>query len=147
MKNDVFDPIEVEWDGREYRIPPHKVMGAIHRVERYITFPEIVEYAERSAIPMGALSSAYAAVLRYAGAKVTDAEVYESLIQTDDPDEIMEFVQNLLAMMLPKSARRKIEKAQEEGVSEEDETKASESTSGNSKGGEPASSKKRSKRS
>lgn len=137
----VFDPVVLVWDGREFEIPARRVMGAIHRVERHITFNEMQDYAERETAPLGILASAYASVLRYAGCKVTDEQVYEGMFE--DGESVMmviNAVNNLLMMMLPAKARNRAMKALEEG--EEEKTEAE---TGNSEGATLDSSKKHSK--
>jgi hypothetical protein len=87
-------------------------MGAIARIEDVITLAELQNYSIRGAAPIGKLSMAYAAVLRYAGARVTDEEVYEKSFVGDREQEAMIMaIMNLMKMMLPASARAKMEAA------------------------------------
>lgn len=133
-KGSVFEPIELSWDGQEFSVPAHKVMGAIHKVEAFITIDKLAQYAEEASAPLGKLASSYAAVLRYAGAVVSDEEVYEGMF-TDATSQ--ELIQNallgILMMMLPISARKKYEQAAAEGQEVDDEQIKKESPSGSSK--------------
>lgn len=107
----IFTPIELDWNGKTITVRPHKVMGLISAIEDVITFPELQAYAVRGAAPVGKLSMAYARVLRYAGVRVTDEEVYaKSFSGSEEEQEAMgRAIQNLLFMMMPPEARAKVE--------------------------------------
>lgn len=102
-----FDDIALDWDGKTYTIPANKVMGAIARIEDVMTLGELLAYVERETAPFGKISAAYAAVLRYAGCRVTDDDVYAGIFAADKkPAEVQTIVitslTTLLAMMMPK---------------------------------------------
>lgn len=104
-----FQPIILEHEGEEYTVEPNRVMGLIDTVEEHITLGEIVEdQSRRKTIRFGKLSQAYASALRYAGAKVTDEEVYLSLMPQSGPGgadamkaRSVEIVTALLQLMVP----------------------------------------------
>lgn len=101
----VFDDIRLHWQGRDYVIRSNRVMGAIARIEDHLTIAELQQYSERNTAPLAKIAMAYGAVLRYAGARVDDDEVYEGLFAADDSSEvIMASLQTLLTMMVPPSA-------------------------------------------
>lgn len=101
----VFDDIRLHWQGRDYVIRSNRVMGAIARIEDSLTIAELQQYSERNTAPLAKIAMAYGAVLRYAGARVDDDEVYEGLFAADDSSEvIMASLQTLLTMMVPPSA-------------------------------------------
>lgn len=104
----VFEDIKLEWRGEPYVIPANRVLGAIARVEEFFTLGELTRDArDRNSVPMSKLASAYGAVLRYAGASVTNEEVYEELFQKTSAPLITSAIQGLLMMMIPPSALRR----------------------------------------
>lgn len=103
----IFEDIKIEWDGDEYVVPSNRVMGAIARVEEFVTLKELSEFSQK---PEGAkyakLSQAYGTLLRYAGAKVEDEEVYEAMFPKNSADEdfrarLYAALGGLLKTMLP----------------------------------------------
>jgi hypothetical protein len=111
----VFSDIELVWAGNVHTIRSHKVMGAIARIEDIITMPELRAFAGRGTAPVAKLCSAYATVLRYAGARVTDEEVYEVAFSGEQEQEaVIHGVLNLMKMMVPASARARLEAAMAE---------------------------------
>ena len=100
----VFEDVNLAWKGREYKIESTKVMGAIAKIEEVITLKELGEYANRGDAPMAKLAMAFASVLRYAGAKVGDDEVYAGMFSGESGASVMESLSSLLAMMIPPNA-------------------------------------------
>lgn len=142
----VFQPLELEWQGQVYTVPAHRVMGAICRIEEVITLSELQQYAARSGAPIAKLSMAYGSVLRYAGAKVTDDEVYEQAFSLDPEAAVMAAVMNIMQLMLPPSARARIEQDAVKDIQQIDDIPQIEASSlGNGRAGK-ASSRKPSKR-
>jgi hypothetical protein len=131
-----FSDIELEWGSRIYTIKSHRVMGAIARIEDIITLPELKTYQERRAAPLGKLSMAYGAVLRYAGVNVRDDEVYETVFSGTASNHVIVAIMNIMQMMIPKSALAQLDAA---------DPKSSENDLGNSGATAAASSKKRTK--
>lgn len=104
-----FDDVVLTWAGIDYTIPATKMMGAIARIEDHVTLPELRNYGERGAVPLSRLASAFASVLRYAGAKLTDEDVYAEMFKGEAQQAAMAISVNILiAMMVPKSARGKL---------------------------------------
>ena len=62
-----FDDVTLNWGGRDYTIPANRMMGAIARIEDVVTLVELNAYFGRDAVPLGKISMAFGAVLRYAG--------------------------------------------------------------------------------
>ena len=136
-----FTDIELAWGGTIYTIRGQRVMGALSRIEDVITMPELQAYSARGTYPLAKLCSAYAAVLKYAGARVSDEDIYEMAFSGEAEQEaVIMGVMNLMKMMVPASARAKMEAAMSEVGSTE------EPDSGNSQPAEAASSKKPTKR-
>ena len=105
-----FQNIILDHKDVEYVVDASKVMGLIDTVEEHITLGEIVQdQSARKTLRFGKLSQAYAAALRYAGAKVTDEEIYLSLLPQgkgpEDADAMrrrsVEIVTALLQLMIP----------------------------------------------
>jgi hypothetical protein len=104
----VFDDIRLNWKGQDYVIPSDAMLGAIARIEQHITMVELQDYTERGTAPLARLSQAYGAVLRFAGAKVADDEVYAGIYRGgEETRKAVLSLQVLLHMMLPASAMRK----------------------------------------
>jgi hypothetical protein len=102
----VFDDIHLNWQGSDYVIPANKVMGAIARIEDVITLTEIYEASQQRSVKFSRVSSAYAAVLRFAGATVTDEEVYAGMFAGQSAAAaVRDALTGLLSMMIPPSAK------------------------------------------
>lgn len=102
----VFDDIHLNWQGRDYVIPANKVMGAIARIEDVITLTEIYEASQQRSVKFSRVSSAYATVLRFAGATVTDEEVYAGMFDGQSAAAaVRDALTGLLSMMIPPSAK------------------------------------------
>lgn len=104
-----FDDVKLIWRDREYTIPARNMMGAIARIEDHVTMPEMQRFGERGTAPMAKLASAFASVLRFAGAQVSDDEVYAAMFEGADAQmQVATSIQTLLAMMVPKRVRNKV---------------------------------------
>lgn len=101
-----FDDVIFTWNGESYSIPANKVLGAIARVEDIITLHELQRYSKKESTPLAKLSMAYGVLLRYAGCRVSDVEIYEAMFGSGNvkPDEIVNAVIILIAMMVPPAA-------------------------------------------
>lgn len=99
----IFEPIKLTWDKNVYEIPADKVLGAITRIEDVLTLKEIHDaVSARGAVSISRVAQAYGTVLRYAGAKVTDEEVYADMfVGKADGSTVMNSVQTLLLMLTP----------------------------------------------
>jgi len=97
-----FDDIPLEWDGVTYTIPANRVLGAVARIEDIITLHELGEYSARGTAPMGKLAKAYGAVLRYAGADLSDEDVYLGMFSGGvSPEAMMVAINGLVGIMVP----------------------------------------------
>jgi len=108
----VFQEIVLDWAGQEFRIAPDKVMGAIAAVEQILTLKEIGDFAQTGNPPVAKLAMAYGAVLRYAGAKIRDDEVYAGMFSGESSSSAMTSISNLLMMMIPPAAIKSQGKAE-----------------------------------
>ena len=110
-----FREVKLSWDGRDFVIPPDKMLGAIARIEDVFTLEELSVYMARRTAPLGKLARSYGAVLRYAGARVTDEEIYFGMFGKGgiNAAAAMEAIAVLLAMMLPPGAVDELEQGGE----------------------------------
>lgn len=129
--SDIFDPIEISWAGKTYRIASRQVLEVVCLVEETITLHELSQAAERGTAPMGKLAKAFASVLRFAGAPVGDEEVFAAMFTPSTRDQVSLSIKTMLMMLLPRDTL-----ALYQGTK----------TSGNASGGAGKSSRKRSKR-
>ena len=95
----VFEPVTLTWQGEEFTVPADRVMGLICEVEEVVTLGELMG---KKTTPVGKVSRAYAAALRYAGARVRDDEVYAGMFSSGG-ENINQAVNGLLSMMIPPS--------------------------------------------
>lgn len=105
----IFEEVVVVWRENEHRIPPGRVLGAIAVVEDEISMGRLAEANKTSDYPLAKIAKAYGALLRYAGAKATDDEVYAALFdKTQDTfrGNVIDRVHTLLLMMVPPVALR-----------------------------------------
>lgn len=100
-----FDDVTLTWGGVDYTIPSNKMMGAIARIEDHVTMPELQQFGQRGTIPLSRLAAAFAAVLRYAGCKVSDEDVYEAMFDGDQAQSMVQSTTTLMGMMVPRKAR------------------------------------------
>lgn len=97
-----FDPIVLSWRGRNHVIPPNRVMGAIARIEDFVTMGELRDYGLKKTIPMGKLAQAFAAVIEYAGGKVDSDEVYADMFAGGEAQvNAAAAINALMGMMIP----------------------------------------------
>lgn len=116
----IFEDITIKWDGREHTIPSEKVMRAIGLIEEHLTMKEIGEAVHSSGgIAFTKVAAAYGAILRFAGADITDEQVYAGLFSmSKEKNNVQAVLNGLLAMMIPPSAYKDAaKKAVEDAVS------------------------------
>lgn len=102
----VFDDIRLNWQGTDYVIPANKVMGAIARIEDVITLTEIYEASQQRSVKFSRVASAYGAVLRHAGADVTDEAIYAGMFDGGNAAAaVRDALTGLLNMMIPPTAK------------------------------------------
>lgn len=107
----IFEEVTLSWNGEEYKIPPDRIMGAIAKIEDVITLKELSDYAVKGDAPLAKMAIAYAAVLRYAGAKVNEAEVYSAMFDLGNNMNILTCINALLTMMIPPKKEDELKKA------------------------------------
>lgn len=93
----IFEPVTLTWQGDEYTVPSDRVLGLIASVEDHITLADL---GRETAPKLAQLSYAYAAALRYAGARVTADEVYAACFRNAS-STIQLLITSLLMLMIP----------------------------------------------
>ena len=98
----VFESQSLEWKGKTYVIPSNRMLGAVAEIEEHITVNEMVVSAFGRP-SMVKISRAFGGLLRYAGCKVSDDEIYESIFdpQANHIERIQAALATLLMIMTP----------------------------------------------
>lgn len=111
MGGGIFQEIVLTWKGTTFKIAPTQVMRAIAVAEDHITLGELsAGAANPGTVKFTKLAAAYGAVLRYAGAPVTDEQVYEGLFGAEDGKRgALSAIVGLLQMMVPESVAKNAE--------------------------------------
>lgn len=91
----IFEPVVLEWEGKDYTVPSSKVMGLIGAVEQHVSLSRLLGTPGHREVAYG-----YWAALRYAGCKVAVEEVYSALFGNSGTRYI-EIGQQLAVMMIP----------------------------------------------
>lgn len=104
----MFQPVELVFKDQTYTIPANKVLGAIASVESIITLGELQVFAARRAAPVAKMAMAFGALLRYAGAAVTDQDVAEHVFSGGDQGKVIDAIANLLLLMIPPRLREDV---------------------------------------
>lgn len=97
----MFSTIKLEWGGEPYSIPANRVLMAVAEVEEVFTLDELQRFSKRGTAPVAKLSRAYGALLRFAGAAVSDEDVYAGMFVNDQGQMAAAATSSLLALMLP----------------------------------------------
>jgi hypothetical protein len=99
----IFKAVEFDWHDKTFTVPADHVLGAIAIVEEHFTFQDLANAMETKKLSLTRLARCYGDVLRYAGATVTDDEVYAGMFVGDMALKIRQATDMLLAMMIPPS--------------------------------------------
>lgn len=80
-----FEPVTLPWGEQTYTVPANKVLGLVREIEDALEYeggPAAVYVLFRpGGVRLTRLAGALGAALRYAGASVTDDEVYLTLME------------------------------------------------------------------
>jgi len=134
----IFNPVIFGWGGNDYTVPAERVLGLVAEIEEVITFTDLIATKDRP--NLSKLARAYSAALRYAGAKISDEEVYQGLFKPGGAVflEMQKAIIVLMAIMMPPGAVT--------GANSEAGSKSGASFGGNSQAAPTRSSKRSSKR-
>jgi hypothetical protein len=99
----MFEDMELPWQGEVYVIPHDKVTPALAVVEDHLTVGEMIGFMARGTPPYAKVAMAYAAMLRFAGAKsVTGNDVFARMFGPGNVQrDAMVMVQTMLQRVLP----------------------------------------------
>lgn len=122
-----FQPIEIDWKGTTYRVAPDQCMELLAMIESILAPPGsgqgiLQVLGSPQTAHLTRLARAYAAALRFAGAEVSDQDVYLSL-QRDVSKGGMEGYQAILALSGGLMAMFFPDWAEEEPLAGDDEKK------------------------
>lgn len=98
-----FDDAKFEWRGKEYSVPANRILPMLARVDEFITLAELSDHLARKSVPFAKVALAWGAVLRYAGAHVTDEDVYCGMLEGDGGASATLALHGLMGLMMPKS--------------------------------------------
>lgn len=93
----IFQAITLTWKGTDFEVPADRVMRLIAVVEQHVRINDLIS---EQGPPLSKLATAYAAALRFAGARVGDDEVYADFFTTG-PEVAAQLANGLLSMMIP----------------------------------------------
>ncbi len=98
----IFEDVKLAWKGADAVIPADRVLKAIVIVEDILTLGELGRCMVSGTLPLARIATAYAALLRYAGVKVTDEEVYSGMFAKSElQQQAMRAVFALQQLMIP----------------------------------------------
>lgn len=78
---DVFENISLSWGGEQFEIYPNLEM--IAKIENIITMPELVSCMHKGNPPFAKLAMAFGIILRTAGSRVSDNEIYQGMFSSE----------------------------------------------------------------
>lgn len=107
----IFEDVELQWKGVTYRLAgDSQIMRALAAVEDHVTFAELAQGQTKGSVPLAKLAGAYACLLRHAGARLTDAEVYAGMWEGGaDANAIAQAIGTLMELMIPPAALQEAE--------------------------------------
>lgn len=95
----IFKPVTLEFKGVQKTIPADQVMTAIGLVENHISLSELTN---SHGAPLAKLANGYAALLNFAGFRVTGESVYVSLFDKDQGKKsAADSAAGLMMLMVP----------------------------------------------
>lgn len=116
MTGGIFEEIKISWKGKDYSIPPDRVMGLIERIEDVCTMEDL----QADGVKRVRLAKAFQVILNYAGANPSEytlEKIYNDLFK--DQGNILNMVFSILKIMIPP------EHLQPKGEAEPDKKKGS----------------------
>jgi hypothetical protein len=99
----IFEEVTLTWDGREYKIPPERVLRCIAAIEDVLPLWKLAQ-ATVGEIKLADISQAFGAALRFAGANVSNDEVYARFFEGDGAElaaKARAYCFTLQALMIP----------------------------------------------
>ncbi len=115
-----FEDVTLSWAGADYTVPAAKLMMLVAKVEHHLSLnlatgehePPLQVLFRRGGVPATRLAFTLGAALRYAGAEVTDAEIYlsiqEDLANKSGEEKVRQshdIITSILAIISPPASR------------------------------------------
>jgi len=115
-----FEDVTLSWAGADYTVPASKQMMLVATVEHHLSLnpatgefePPLQVLFRRGGVPATRLAFTLGAALRYAGAKVTDDEIYlsiqEDLANKSGEEKVRkshDIITSILAIISPPASR------------------------------------------
>lgn len=94
----IFQDVTLSFANKEYKIEANSIMRCLAQIEDVISLAELTN---KTHVPMVKLSMAYGIALRYAGATVSDEDIYANVFEPGSAHVVQEAVSGLLLMMIP----------------------------------------------
>lgn len=95
----IFKDVTLFYEDAEYTIKSKDMMKVICEIEEVITLSELIDGGNK--VKIAKLACAYGTVLRFAGCRVTDEEIYQKNFSAEAKVDIMNCVTGLLMLMVP----------------------------------------------
>ena len=83
----IFRTVTLQWDGKTYDVKP--TMQLLNKIEHQVSLAVLLNKYRDNAPQISHLAFVLGEFLRSAGAKVSDEEVYQELVTTDDTGYFM----------------------------------------------------------
>lgn len=111
----IFEKVVLTWLGEDFEIPPNQVMKALAKLEDVITMVQLMQYRSKGDFPLVKISMGYAAILRHAGARVTDEEVYAEMFKgeaAEAREKALAAMYALMELMVPPAKSKEVKSEQ-----------------------------------
>ena len=114
----IFQEVTLRWGDKDYVVPPDRVMRAIALIEDHVTINQLSEATSGGKMPLVKISAAYAVVLRYAGANVSDEDVYDGMFNGAGQMHVkmMSAIAGLMGLMIPPGKIVELSKKEDAGA-------------------------------
>ena len=100
----IFKEIHITWQGVEHRITP--TMRLINQIEQEVSLSRLAARLHAGDVPISHLSCLIAAFLRSDGVKVSDEEVYASLINGEEQEAINAAAASIFESVFPATPKK-----------------------------------------
>ncbi|RMG71933.1 MAG: hypothetical protein D6711_14240 [Chloroflexi bacterium] len=98
----MFDDIKITHNDKGYTIQSDNVLKLVAQVERIISVVELAKLVSEGTPPLASIAMAYGIILRYAGATITDEEIYREFFSDSDAAATAQnCILTLLQLMVP----------------------------------------------
>jgi len=94
----IFKEVTLGWGGEEYSVTP--TMRLLNKIEQDISLSEMAYRMSVGKVPMSQLAVVIGTMLRSAGAKASDEEVYQELM-TGDAEGVQQMAGSVMEAVFP----------------------------------------------